>query len=110
MAVCTFFGHRSVSHETLIPLTKVLTDLIENKGVDTFYPSALDNVPYRARIVARNEWMIKNSDYVVTYVEQNIGGAAESKSKAEKLCKKIINISTPTPLNPKKPPNWAVFV
>ncbi len=142
MAVCTFFGHRSVSRETLIPLEKILTDLIENKGVDTFYvgnhggfdrmvraalkkfrkiyphieywvvlayiptkkdeyddysdtlyPSALDSVPYRAKIVARSEWMIKSSDYVVTCVERYIGGAAESKQKAEKVGKKVINIS-----------------
>lgn len=139
---CTFFGHSSVSRETLIPLTKVLTNLIENKGVDIFYvgnhggydrmvmaklremkkkyphidykvvlayiptkkdeyedysetlyPSVLDGVPYRARIVKRNEWMIKKSDYVVTYVEQNIGGAAKSKEKAEKEGKKVINLA-----------------
>lgn len=143
MAVCTFFGHRSVSRETLIPLTSTLIDLIENKSVDRFYvgnhggfdrmvraklkelekiyphieykvvlayvptkkdeyedysdtlyPSALDGVPHRARIVVRNEWMIKNSDYVVTCVERNIGGAAESKQKAERMGKKVINIAS----------------
>ena len=37
MAVCTFFGHRDCP-ETIKPrLREVLTDLITNKGVDTFY-------------------------------------------------------------------------
>ena len=37
MAVCTFFGHRDCP-ETIKPrLREVLTDLIINQGVDTFY-------------------------------------------------------------------------
>ena len=37
MAVCTFFGHRYTSEAIKPALTSVLTDLIENKGVTTFY-------------------------------------------------------------------------
>lgn len=138
---CTFFGHRDVSREIEKPLIKVLTDLIENEGVDEFYvgnhggfdrmvrtilkemkkkyphiaysvvlaymptkkdeyedysdtflPSALDGVPPRARIVARNDWMISHSDFVVTHAYRTASGAAESKAKAEKKGKTVINI------------------
>ena len=34
---CTFFGHRNTSSEIMPKLCEVLTDLIENKNVDTFY-------------------------------------------------------------------------
>ena len=60
---------------------------------DTVYPSVLDGVPPRARIICRNDWMIKKSDFVVTYVTHNVGGAAEAREKAEKKGKKVINIS-----------------
>ncbi|MBE6038166.1 MAG: hypothetical protein E7218_03040 [Anaerofustis stercorihominis] len=59
---------------------------------DTVYPDFLRRVPYRAAIIKRNEWMIKKSDYVVTYVEKNTGGAARFKELAEKKGKKVINI------------------
>ena len=64
-----------------------------NDYCDTVFPSSLDAVPYRARIVARNDWMIKKSDFVVTYVRQSVGGAAESKEKAEKQGKTVINLT-----------------
>ena len=139
--ICTFFGHRDVSRETEEPLTKIIIDLIENRGVkkfyvgneggfdrmvrsklreikkkypqieyavvlayvptrrdehedysDTLFPSDLDGVPPRARIVARNDWMINHSKFVVTHVYRTASGAAESKAKAEKKGKIVINI------------------
>ncbi len=35
--ICTFFGHRDTPKETEPILKSILKDLIENKGVDTFY-------------------------------------------------------------------------
>lgn len=37
MAACTFFGHRECSEEIRPELVRVLTELIEHRGVDTFY-------------------------------------------------------------------------
>lgn len=59
---------------------------------NTIYPSVLDGVPPRARIIRRNEWMIEQSDFVITYVANSVGGAAESKIKAQKKGKRIINL------------------
>lgn len=56
-------------------------------------PSALDGVPPRARIVARNDWMISSSDFVVTHVYRTASGAVESKAKAENKGKIVINIA-----------------
>ena len=35
--VCVFFGHRNTTDEVVPVLENTLRDLIENRGVDTFY-------------------------------------------------------------------------
>ncbi len=80
-----------------IKYSVVLAYIPINKGENleyenTIYPSVLDGVPHRAKIVCRNEWMIEKSDFVITYVTRSIGGAAESKAKAKKKGKAIINL------------------
>ena len=141
---CTFFGNRDINTEIVKkPLNEILTYLIENKGVDTFYvgnqgnfdylvrtqleilkekypyisygialayipkekkenermnyeqsfiPEGVEKGPIRFAIDRRNRWLIKNSDYVITCVRGNIGGAAKYKEIAEKKGKIVINI------------------
>ena len=60
--------------------------------VDLVYPEGLEFVPKRLAIVKRNEWMIEQSDVVVTYAI-SAGGAAKFKSLAEKKKKKVLNIA-----------------
>lgn len=59
---------------------------------DSIYPDSLEKVPYRYAICRRNEWMINNSDVVVTYTEKCFGGAYEFKRKAQKRGKKVIEL------------------
>ena len=60
---------------------------------NTIFPDGLESVPPKYAISRRNMWMIDKSDYVITYVEHNIGGAAQFKEYAEKKGKKVINIA-----------------
>lgn len=60
---------------------------------DTIFPEELAKVPRRFAIYKRNHWMIERSSVVVTYVKNNIGGAAKFKEIAEKKGLNIINIS-----------------
>ena len=60
---------------------------------DTIFPEELAKVPRRFAIDKRNHWMIERSSAVVTYVKNNIGGAAKFKEIAEKKGLNIINIS-----------------
>ncbi len=60
---------------------------------DTIIPDGIEKVPPRFAICWRNEWMINNSDTVITFVEHNIGGAAKYESIALKKGKKVINIA-----------------
>ena len=57
----------------------------------SIYPP-LENVPLRYAISKRNEWMVRNSDVVVAYVEFSWGGANKMLEFATKNKKKVINI------------------
>ena len=58
---------------------------------ETLYPP-LENVPKRFCISKRNEWMVKNSDALVCFIENTFGGAYNTY-KCEKRRKiKIINL------------------
>lgn len=59
---------------------------------NSIFPEGLETVPPRFQIDKRNRWMIKNSDYVITYITRNAGGAAKYSAIAEKSGKTIINI------------------
>lgn len=58
---------------------------------DTIFLDELNKVPYKYRIVERNKWMIRNSDYVICYVRR-IGNCREFKELAEKQNKIIISL------------------
>ena len=62
---------------------------------DTVFPEFLNNVPPQYAISRRNDWLIENSDIVVTYVLYPFGGAAKFKAIAEKRGKTVINLIQP---------------
>lgn len=42
---------------------------------DTLLPEGIESVHPKYAIVWRNEWMLKQSEYVITYVQHSYGGA-----------------------------------
>ena len=59
---------------------------------DTMLPEGIESVhPYYA-ISWRNNWMLKQSDYVVTYITHSWGGAAQHANKANRQGKFVINL------------------
>ena len=60
--------------------------------IQTIFPEGIERVPKKFAINFRNEWMIKKSDYVVTYVKYSVGGAFKFKEYAEMKKKEVINI------------------
>ena len=60
---------------------------------DTLLPDGIESVHPRYAITWRNRWMIKQSDYVVTYITHSWGGAAQFAELAERKGKTVINIS-----------------
>ena len=59
---------------------------------DTMLPEGIESVHPHYAISWRNNWMLKQSDYVVTYIAHTWGGAAQYASRAQKLDKRVINI------------------
>lgn len=60
---------------------------------DTMLPEGIETVHPRFAISWRNKWMIKHSDYVVTYITHSWGGAAQFAELAEKQKKTVINVT-----------------
>ncbi|MBQ8203233.1 MAG: hypothetical protein IJZ75_03020, partial [Clostridia bacterium] len=58
------------------------------------YPEGIEKAPLKFAIVKRNRWMIEKSDFVITYVNRVIGGAAQFKELSAKKGKTVINIET----------------
>ena len=59
---------------------------------DTMLPEGIETVHPRFAISWRNNWMIKQSDYVVTYITHSWGGAAQFAELAEKHKKIIVSL------------------
>ena len=60
---------------------------------DTMLPEGIESVHPRYAISWRNNWMLKQSDYVVTYITHFWGGAAQFAEIAKHLRKTVINLA-----------------
>ena len=58
---------------------------------NTMLPEGIESVHPRYAISWRNNWMLKQSDYVVTYITHSWGGAAQYTEKARNEGKTIFN-------------------
>ena len=60
---------------------------------DTMLPEGIESVHPRYAISWRNNWMIRQSNYVVTYITHSWGGAARCASKAEKQGRIVLELA-----------------
>ena len=74
--------------------------LQESHASNSLLPEGIENVPPRFAINWRNEWMLKQASFVVTYVTHSWGGAAKFADKATRLKKTVINLSEMNSLTP----------
>lgn len=72
----------------------VLAYLPNNNSFEypTIFPEGLESVPKKFAILKRNEWIIKNCDFLIAYVSRTFGGAYKSLEYAKKLGKTCINL------------------
>lgn len=61
---------------------------------NTMFPEGIESVHPRYAISWRNNWMLKQSQFVVAYVTHSWGGAARYVSKAEKQKKTVILLAS----------------
>lgn len=59
---------------------------------DTMLPEGIESIHPRYAISWRNNWMLNQSDFVVTYINHSWGGAAQFAEKAARMNRCIINI------------------
>ena len=62
---------------------------------DTMLPEGIESVHPRYAISWRNDWLLKQADYVVTYITHSWGGAAQYATKAIKQGKTVIGLVSP---------------
>ena len=60
---------------------------------DTMIPEGIESVHPRYAISWRNNWMLRQSDYVVTYITHSWGGAAQYAAKAARQGKSVVNLA-----------------
>ena len=60
---------------------------------DTMLPEGIESVHPRYAISWRNNWMLRQSDYVVTYITHSWGGAAQYAAKAARQRKSVVNLA-----------------
>lgn len=68
-------------------------EYFEKEYDEIFYPE-LENVPLKYAISKRNEWMIRQADYVFVYVKTHFGGAYNALLYAAKHNKPYFNLYT----------------
>ncbi len=61
--------------------------------IQTILPEGIENVHPKYALSWRNKWMIKQSDYVVTYIKHSFGGAAKFSDLAITQGKNVINLA-----------------
>ena len=84
-------------HVVLILVLAYLNREIDASRYDgTTYPP-LENVPPRYAIVRRNEWMVRESDVVISGVTHDWGGAAKTLDYARRRQKIIFQFPTQAP-------------
>ncbi len=60
---------------------------------DTMLPEGIESVHPRYAISWRNNWMLKQADFVVTYITHSYGGAARYARKAMQAGKTLLSLS-----------------
>ncbi len=60
---------------------------------DTMLPEGIEGVHPRYAISWRNDWMLKQSDCVVTYITRPWGGAARYAQKAARAGKTVVDLA-----------------
>ena len=60
---------------------------------DTMLPEVVESVHPHYAISWRNNWLPRQSDYVVTYITHDWGGAARYAKKAKRQGKCIVSVA-----------------
>ena len=68
-------------------------DWMHEQEYELLYPDEVAKSPPQVAILRRNEYIVKNADYIICYINRKSGGAYKAVEKARKYGKKIINLA-----------------
>ena len=94
---CCLHFKNAHPHVKIACVLAYLNEQITDERFDEYIYPPLETVPPRIAILKRNAWMVKESDFLITYVDHSFGGAYQAFSHAVKLKKKIINLGKLSP-------------
>ena len=85
------------THYIVTQLRSAMDKLLKNsqnleKVLIILLPEGIESVHPRYAISWRNNWMLRQSDYVVTYITHSWGGAAQFAENAKKQKKVVVNL------------------
>ncbi|MGN1014671.1 MAG: hypothetical protein ACI4PM_04870 [Butyricicoccus sp.] len=66
---------------------------LHKENTHTLYPEGLESVPPQYAISWRNQWMLRQSDFVVAYISHTWGNAAKFFNMAERMGKMVVNLA-----------------
>lgn len=64
---------------------------------ETILPAGIESVPKRYCILFRNKWMLKKSDFVISYAPHSFGNAAKLTELAYRSNKTIVRLQNEIP-------------
>ncbi|MBQ7897011.1 MAG: DUF1273 domain-containing protein [Clostridia bacterium] len=88
-------AHNDIKLEMVIPyLTKDINSNLEYYKMfdNIFIPDIPINTPFKAKIIKTNEYMINNSELLISYINYTWGGAYATYEYAKKKSLNIINL------------------
>ena len=77
----------------VLPYNEKNTEYYEKYYDKVIIPECVEASHPKGAIVRRNRWMVLRADLFICYVERKSGGAYEALKYAERLGKKIVNLS-----------------
>ena len=93
-SVCDYLGYEGISTHGFRKW--YATEIYRNSGYDDYsdaiLPEGIESVHPHYAISWRNNWMLRESEYVVTYITHTWGGADQYAKKARRQKKVVIRL------------------
>lgn len=77
----------------------VKNNMHKDSCIDTIYPEGIEFGLPRFAIKRRNQWMIEQTDWLISFVCCSSGGAYEALKLANRMHKNVINLKLPDKLS-----------
>jgi len=87
------YGKENSEITLILPYEVANIDCYEKYYDGIVIPESVCGAHFKSAITLRNRWMVEKADLILGYVERDRGGAYAAIKYAEKLGKRVINLS-----------------